>query len=779
MTHEQYLQLVTDIRRHMKLYYDEDVSEISDYEYDQLMLQLKAAEKEHPEWVTPDSPTQVVGGTATDLAGRNQSGDERGFAESDAAGLITGTDQKGKTNAGKRKAGVLVEHDVPMLSIQDVFTKEEVIAWVHEVRQMHSDVLFSVEEKIDGLSMSLRYADGKLTLAETRGDGLTGEDVTPNTKAIEDVPQNLKTAYEYLEVRGEVYMTHADFDRTNELMEARGKKTFANPRNCAAGTLRQLDAGMVRERGLSFFVFNIQKTSDSSLFASHTAGLKILHDKEGLKTVPFTIAKTDEEILAAIDGIGEKRGSLDYDIDGAVVKIDQVAYRGDFPAGSKYSAGHIAYKYPPEEKEAVITDVELTVGMTGRINPTAIFTPIKLCGTTVSRATLHNQDFIDKLGIGIGKKVLVYKSGEIIPKIKEVVGEVTSAEWERIILEAEKEKEKSSAAVSVFATSDLMSLEKTRIGNHASGIYQIPSVCPACGGQVLREPDTADMRCMNEDCPAKLIRRVIHFVSRDAMDMKGFGDEYIRALIEKNYIRNIADLYTLKHHRDKLVREGLIGKEINTDKLLSVIEESKNNEPWRLLCGLSIANVGRTSARTLMRHFKSMEALQDAPVSVLTEVEDIGEITAKAITDWFAKPAHRELIERLLEAGVRMSMADTQMLSHTQGKAESVSAVGQISGGIQEGDSSRGAEYINPANEALLAGRTYCVTGDVTHFKNRDELIDFIESRGGKVAGSVSKKTFALINNDVASTSGKNKKAKDLGIPVISEENFLRSCEGG
>ena len=483
-----------------------------------------------------------------------------------------------------------------------------------------------------------------------------------------------------------------------------------------------------------------------------------------------------------------------------MVKIDQVAYRDDFPAGSKYSAGHIAYKYPPEEKEAVITDVELSVGMTGRINPTAIFTPIRLCGTTVSRATLHNQDFIDKLGIGIGKKVLVYKSGEIIPKIKEVVGEVTKEEWEKIRQKTAAESEsalmqktnQSDVDGHRQSSSEQMSDKNSLDANNKydiGGIYRIPSVCPVCGGPVGREADTADMRCMNDDCPAKLVRRVIHFVSRDAMDLKGFGDEYIAALIDKGYIRNIDDLYTLKQHREKLIEEGLIGKETNTDKLLAVIEASKENEPWRLLCGLSIANVGRTSARTLMRHFKSMDALMNAPVSVLTEVEDIGEITAGAIVEWFAKPAHQELMKHLAEAGVRMRMgASSGIAISSNVVADGIVRTSNSSAGSEERGTNKIAKGTDETTitdnsvvqqteeETLLTGRTYCVTGDVTHFKNRDELIDFIEARGGKVAGSVSKKTFALINNDVASTSGKNKKAKDLGVPIISEDDFLKSC---
>ena len=725
MEREEYLRLVEQIRYHMRRYYDLDEAEISDFDYDRLMLRLKEAERLHPEWVTPDSPTQVVGARA-------------GFAE-DAA------DAEG-TAAGKRKAGVLVTHDVPMLSIEDVFSKEEVISWVHEVRAAHPDARFVVDEKIDGLSMSLRYEHGELVLAETRGDGFTGEDVTPNARVIEDVVQHLAAKDAYLEVRGEVYMTHEAFARTNALQEARGKKTFANPRNCAAGTLRQLDTSMVRERGLSFLVFNIQRASDGTLTESHSGGLKRLSETEGMRIAPSFVCVTDDEILDAIDAIGLRRGQLPYDIDGAVVKIDKIALRDEFPAGSKYSAGHIAYKYPPEEKEARITEIELTVGMTGRVNPTAVFTPVQLCGTTVSRATLHNQDFIDKLGIGIGKRVLVYKSGEIIPKIRGTVTE-----------QGLRTEETGASDIALHGAD--MTAYRT-----ANGIFAIPDTCPVCGARTTRgrtgseddaelSPDAADLYCTNPDCPARLIRRVIHFVSRDAMDIKGFGAEYITKLIENEYIRNIDDIYTLKQYRDELVERGLIGKEKNTDKLLQVIEQSKQNEPWRLLAGLAIANVGRTSARTLMRHFSSVDALASAPVTELTQVEDIGEITAQGIRAWFDDPAHGAMLARLREAGVNMGERQGEHM------------------GEHEYDNKRTVPVYSPA--PVLSGRTYVVTGDLKHFKNRDELVDFIEARGGKVAGSVSKKTYALINNDAASTSGKNKKAQALGIPILTEEAFL------
>ena len=659
---QEYNKLCETIKYHMDRYYNQDAPVISDYEYDQLMLQLKAVEKEHPELISKDSPTRIIGGSV------------------------------------KRTAGVTVEHDVPMLSIQDVFSKEEVLEWVHDVRAMHPDVRFCVEHKIDGLSMSIRYENGKLTLAETRGDGLIGEDVTSNALVIPDVVRSISSEFNSLEVRGEVYMSHEDFDKTNRIQEAHGKKTFANPRNCAAGTLRQLDSGMVRERGLSMFIFNIQR-SDPQI-ASHSEGLEKMKALK-MAVVPSAVCVTDDEILAQIDAIGESRGSLPYDIDGAVIKIDQIAYRDDFPAGSKYSSGHIAYKYPPEEKEAVIKDIELSVGMTGRVNPTAVFSEVRLCGTTVSRATLHNQDFIDNLGIGIGRTVLVYKSGEIIPKIRSVVASKNPAD---------------------------------------SVTFKIPDVCPICGGKVVREPDTADMICTNDDCPAKLERRIINFVGRDAMDIKGFGEEYIRTLIENGYLHDIADIYLLKDYRQELIEKGLIGKEKGTDNVLNAIEGSKSNEPFRLLTGLSIPNVGKTSSKTIMKAFNSIDNLMYARVDQLVEVQDVGETTALCIHDFFHKDSNIRLLERLKEYGLTFDM-----------------------------------EVVESSSE--LAGQTYVITGSLEKFANRDAMVAFIESHGGSVSGSVSKKTFALINNDIASNSGKNKKAKELGIPIITEEEFLSKVQ--
>ena len=456
------------IRYHSERYYNEDNPEISDYEFDMLMRELKAIEKEHPEYITPDSPTQKVGGTA------------------------------------KRTAGVFVRHRVPMLSLQDVFSKGEVQEFVEDVQeQLGNDAEFVVETKIDGLSMALRYEEGALTTAITRGDGVVqGEDVTENAKVIKDIKKKLKHPVPYLEVRGEVYMTNEAFDKVNDRQELAGKKTFANPRNCAAGTLRQLDSKITKERELSFFIFNVQDVNGME-FATHTEGYEFLK-KNGMKVIEdYTVCKTFDEVWAAIEKIGQKRGELGYDIDGAVVKLNSIAARNQLGQTSKVPKWAVAYKYPPEEKETVLKEIELSVGRTGRITPTAVFEPIRLCGTSVSRATLHNQDYMDELDVCIGDTITVYKSGEIIPKVKSVV------------------KEKRPALAVPF---------------------KIPATCPVCGAPAVREGDTADIRCTGSNCPAQLERHIVNFVGRDAMDIKGFGTVYIQDLVRLGYLKDIVDM---------------------------------------------------------------------------------------------------------------------------------------------------------------------------------------------------------------------------------------------
>ncbi|MBQ1335602.1 MAG: NAD-dependent DNA ligase LigA, partial [Selenomonadaceae bacterium] len=534
-----------EIKHHNRRYYDDDNPEISDYEYDQLMLRLKAIEKEYPELITKTSPTQMVGGTA------------------------------------KREAGVLVKHDVPMLSLQDVFSKAEIVDFVASMRQELGEPEFVVEEKIDGLSLALRYENGELVRAVTRGDGiLQGEDVTENARVIKDVRQSLKDRLPYFEVRGEVYMETAAFEAVNERQELLGLKPFANPRNCAAGTLRQLDSRITAERNLSMFVFNLQ-TARGREFATHTEAYEFMR-AQGIKIIHgYKVCHTADEVWAAIQEIGESRGELPYDIDGAVVKLNDFADRERLGATSKVPRWAIAYKYPPEEKETVLRKIELSVGRTGRITPTAIFDPIRLCGTKVERATLHNQDFIDEMDVRIGDTIVVYKSGEIIPKVKGVV----------------KEKRPMDAVP-----------------------FLIGDTCPVCGHRAFREENTADIKCTNPNCPAQLENHILNFVSRNAMDIKGFGAAYIKELIEKGYLANIADIYHLHSHREELIAAGILGKEKNTDKLLQAIEASKENEPQQLLTGLGIPGIGRAAARDLMRKFGSLDALQTATEEELLAV---------------------------------------------------------------------------------------------------------------------------------------------------------------
>lgn len=487
---KRYEELVKTIEYHNDRYYNQDDPKISDYEYDMMMKELKKIEKDHPEFVTPNSPTQHVGGSA------------------------------------KREAGVLVRHRVPMLSLQDVFSKEEVQDFVKSMQETLVDPVFVVEYKIDGLSMALRYENGLLTTAITRGDGIIqGEDVTVNAKVIKDVKNKLKEPIEYLEVRGEVYMTNEAFDKVNEIQELNNKKTFANPRNCAAGTLRQLDSRITKQRNLSMFIFNIQDIRGKEI-TSHSQGYEYLKI-QGMKVIDnYQVCHNFEEVWKAIEMIGESRDQLGYDIDGAVVKIDSYAQRQQLGQTAKVPRWAVAYKYPPEEKETKLLDIELSVGRTGRITPTAIFEPVRLCGTTVSRATLHNQDFIDSLDVRLGDTIIVYKSGEIIPKVKGV------------------NKDKRPAG---------------------SVPYHIGNTCPVCGAPTYQEEGTVDIKCSNPTCPSKLVRNVVNFVGRDAMDIKGFGLSYVETLIDQGYIHDVSDIYILKDKRHELLDKKVIALVKSTD----------------------------------------------------------------------------------------------------------------------------------------------------------------------------------------------------------------------
>ena len=649
----EYLELVKKLNHFAELYYSKDEPEISDYEYDTMNNRLKEIEKEHPDWIVPESPSKRVG--------------------------------------WKAEKGVLVKHNVPMLSLQDVFEKEEVYEFVNSmIEEFGDEAEFLVETKIDGLSMALRYEEGELKLAVTRGDGITeGEDVTMNAKQIPDVVLKMKEPVPYIEIRGEVYMTRKAFESVNAKAEEEGKKTFANPRNCAAGTLRQIDTRITKERGLSLFIFNVQETKGVT-FNTHLEGYEYLK-RNGVKVIENCYkCKTADEVWDAIRKIGDMRGELEYDIDGAVVKLNNLSERSKLGNTIKFPRWAVAYKYPPEVKETRLLDVEVNTGRTGRVTPVAVFEPISLCGTMVSRATLHNQDFIDQLGLGIGDTILVYKSGEIIPKVKDVNKDKRPSDWQP---------------------------------------YKMPENCPVCGHKLARDEGGVDLKCMNLMCPGTLVNRIVNFVSRDCMDIKGFGSEYIRKLTEEKYLKDIADVFELKDKRDVLIEGKLLDLEKNTDKLLNAIETAKTETPAdKVLAGLGIPGVGKATAKELIRTFGSIDAIAEADKAALSAVQDIGEISAEGIFNFFRDEGNIELLKRLKDLGLNFAKAENEV----QGSS--------------------------------LAGLTFCITGTLEGM-SRSEAEALIESNGGKPVSSVSKKTSYLLMG--ADAGSKERKARELGVPII------------
>lgn len=659
----EYGELVKTLNYHAKRYYDEDTPEISDYDYDMMNNRLKQIEGEYPSIVSEDSPSLRVGWKVS----------------------------KGKT----------VKHNVPMLSLQDVFSKEEVDSFVDStIEELGPGTEFLVETKIDGLSMALRYENGILRTAVTRGDGITeGEDVTANAVEISDVVKKMPKPIEYIEIRGEVYMTRKAFADVNEKAAEKGDKPFANPRNCAAGTLRQLDPEVTRDRGLSLFIFNVQE-SRGRQFKTHSEGYEFLKEN-GVKTIDLYFkCKSKEEVWEAIEKIGEARGDLPYDIDGAVVKLNDIEGRKRLGTTIKFPRWAVAYKYPPERKETKLLEVEVNTGRTGRVTPVAIFEPISLCGTTVSRATLHNQDFIDELGIGIGDTLIVYKSGEIIPKVEGVNKDKRPSDWTP---------------------------------------YKLPDVCPVCGHKLVREDNAADLKCVNVNCPSAVVNGILNFVSRDAMNIKGFGYELVKALVDGGYVTNYADIFTLDARRDELIENKVLGLAKNTDKLLDSIKASvRDASAENVLSGLGIPNVGKATSRELLKHFKTIDAVMDANVEELTSVGDIGEISAEGICGFFADEGNRELMGKLKEAGLNFESTNV------------------------------------PVGNAF-EGKTFVITGTLPNM-TRDDAVKFIESNGGKAASSVSKKTSYLVEG--ADAGSKAVKARELGITIITEEELIELAKG-
>ena len=653
---QEILELRRELNQANYEYYVKDDPTMSDYDYDHKLRRLEELEGAHPELVTLDSPTQRVGGKALES-----------FTQ--------------------------VTHRVPLESLQDVFDFDELRAFDQRVRGVEPKVSYSVEPKVDGLSVALEYQDGQFVRGATRGDGLVGEDVTENLKTVKSIPLSIPDVPGTLIVRGEVYMPKKVFHALNEEREKRGEALFANPRNAAAGSLRQLDPKIAAQRRLDIAVFNIQWAENED-FHSHTEGINYLADK-GFKVIPHVICSTIEEAVEQVKAIGEGRENYPFDIDGAVIKVDNLAQRQTLGSTAKFPRWAAAYKYPPEVKPSRLTDIVIQVGRTGVLTPKAVLEPVRLAGTTVTNATLHNQDFITEKDVRIGDTVLVRKAGEIIPEVLSVV----------------MEKRPDDAVP-----------------------YRFPDVCPECGAPVARDEDGAHIRCTGAECPAQLLRNLAHFASRDAMDIEGLGIAVVENLVKAGLVKTPGDLYFLRE--EDVAELERMGKK-SAQNLLSAIEKSKSQDLSRLLFAFGIRQVGQKAGKILAQRFGSLDNLQAATVEELTQVDDIGAITAQSIVDWFASPQSQHLIARLKEAGVNM-------------QAE------------QKGEDQR------------FAGKTFVLTGTLDRF-TRAEATKMIEDRGGKAAGSVSKKTTYVVAGEAAGS--KLRKAQELGVPVLTQEEFLALME--
>ena len=633
-------------------YYVLDDPTMDDRDYDLKLRELEELEKDHPELARADSPTKRVGGEALSKFEK-------------------------------------VTHPVPLNSLQDVFSKEELSDFVDRMLAADPNTVFSVEPKIDGLSVALEYENGQFVRGATRGDGNVGEDVTENLRTIHTIPMVLENAPERLIVRGEVFMPKTSFRRLNRTQEEQGKPLFANPRNAAAGSLRQLDPKIAAKRGLDIYVFNVQ-LAEGKLFTTHGESLDFLRDL-GFPTIPHKLLSKPDEIGAEVTRIDAEREKLTCDIDGAVIKVNDLLQRERLGDTAKYPRWAVAYKYPPEIKETVVEDIVVQVGRTGVLTPKAVVSPVYLAGTTVTNATLHNQDFISQRDIRIGDTVKIRKAGEIIPEILEVV----------------LSKRPENAVP-----------------------YFLPDKCPICGAKTERDEDGAFLRCTGAECPAQLSRNIAHFVSRDAMDIDGLGSAIVDALIEKGYLKSPADIYYLTPEEvGSLWQKG----DTAAKKLLSAIQDSKSRDVSRLIYALGIRQVGVKTGKVLATAFGSLDALEQASVEALTEVPDVGEVTAGFIADWFAQPQSRHLLERLRQAGVNF-------------------------------------QSLRQVGDQRFAGMTFVLTGALSRF-TREEATEQIENLGGKVSGSVSKKTkFVVVGENAGS---KERKARELGIQILTEDEFL------
>ncbi len=644
-------KLRDELNEHNHRYYVMDEPTISDFEYDALMRRLIELEEQNPELVTPDSPTQRVGGAA-----------------------VSAFDE--------------VTHEVPLESLNDVFSNDELQAFHEKSEQSVVRPEFTVEPKIDGLSMALIYKNGVFVKGATRGDGRVGEDVTENLKTIRSIPLTIPDAPETLIVRGEVFMPKKVFEELNAQRELSGEKLFANPRNAAAGTMRQLDPKVVAARKLDILVFNIQYVNEIN-FTSHSETLEYLKN-HNFKVIPYKIVTNYDDCAAVIQDIGDRRDEYEYGIDGAVVKVNSLTERERLGSTAKAPRWAVAYKYPPEKKETVVKDIVVQVGRTGVLTPKAVFDPVRLAGTTVTYATLHNQDVIDALDIRIGDTVLVQKAGEIIPEV----------------LSVNKDKRPEGTVP-----------------------YKLPELCPVCSSPVSRDEDGAAVRCTGAECPAQQLRNIVHFASKGAMDIDGLGESLAKNLIDAGLISTSADLYELEAQSVAMLER--MGKK-SAENLIAAIEKSKSAGMARLLYGLGIRQVGEAAAKLLARRFGDMEALKNATVEELTNINDVGATTAEYITSWFANPQSEHLLGRLQAAGVSMNAIEDRV-------------------------------------DSRFEGMTFVLTGTLSQY-TRDEAKAIVESLGGKVSGSVSKKTTIVLAGE--SAGSKLTKAQELGIKIIDEAEF-------
>jgi len=651
-------KLREEIKYHNDLYYNNDNPEISDYEWDMLMSRLKDLEKRFPSLLTKDSPTQIVGGTV-----------RSSFEE--------------------------VNHDVPMQSLQDVFSYDDVEDFVNKIIDEYgSDVEFCVETKIDGLSVSLEYVNGKLIRGSTRGNGIVGEDVTENLKMLDEIKEDLDDNAT-IEVRGEVYLKRKQFYKLNQILEEQGKSLLANPRNAAAGTLRQLNPDLVKERGLSIFVFNIQKVEGKNI-TKHSEGLELCKQL-GIQTIEYSkVCKGAQQVLRAIEEIGKKRESLAYDIDGAVVKVNDLSLRETLGTTSKVPKWAVAYKYPPEEKETKLLDIKVQVGRTGQVTPMAIVNPVKIAGSVISKTTLHNFDYIEEKDIRIGDIVKIKKAGDVIPEVVSVVKEKRTGE------------------------------EK---------VYTIPEVCPVCGEKLEKINDEVALRCLNNECDAQIYRAIIHFASRECMDIDGMGEVVVDSLISGGYIKDVADIYYLKYDDVKsLERYG----EKSAKNLITAIEKTKSNSLDKLLFGLGMRHVGKKAAKILAESFEDIYEIKEASYDRLLELEDFGPKMAESVWQFMRKDKTFEIIRKLHDAGVNL----------------------------------KGQKKVLNSNK--LEGMLIAITGSFDSY-TRDDIVEIIEINGGKSSTTVSKKTSLLIAGENAGS--KLKKAEQNGVKVLGINEFLKKYD--